>query len=68
MLYGRVFVLMVAALAPPIGRAEASPVAEESTEPYPWITYTRWVDSALPARIHLGHAGDGPVAELPRGA
>ena len=51
MLFRRVVAaLLVAASA---GTASGAPEVEDSETPYPGITYTAWVDEALPARIHV---------------
>ncbi len=35
------------------GPAAAAPVQETTSTPYPGVVYQRWLDSAIPARVHL---------------
>lgn len=51
MLFRRVFALLL--VAGSAGTAAGAPEAQDSETPYPGITYTVWVDEALPARIHV---------------
>jgi uncharacterized protein (TIGR03382 family) len=49
--FRRVFALLL--VAGSAGTAAGAPEAQDSETPYPGITYTVWVDEALPARIHV---------------
>jgi MYXO-CTERM domain-containing protein len=50
-LFRRVFALLL--VAGSAGTAAGAPEPMDSQTPYPGITYTLWVDEALPARIHV---------------
>lgn len=51
MLFRRVVAALL--LAATAGTAEGAPEVQDTETPYPGITYTVWVDEALPARIHV---------------
>ncbi|HUS67207.1 MAG TPA: phosphodiester glycosidase family protein [Kofleriaceae bacterium] len=51
MLFRRVVALLL--VAGSAGTAAGAPEAQDSETPYPGITYTVWLDEALPARIHV---------------